>query len=156
MKSKEIHELFSASSKTLCFAESITGGKLATSLVQYPGASSYFLGDIVAYCNEAKIDLLGVSKETLRKFGAVSKEVALEMAQGAKKKFHADFAVATTGVAGPDGTPVGSVFLALASPKQVVSFHFLFNGNRSQIIDQTCEECFTQLFAFVKAFDKTK
>lgn len=153
-KAKEIHELFLSVQKSLCFAESITGGNLATSIVQYSGCSTYFLGDVVAYSNQAKIDFLGVSEETLQKFGAVSREVVEQMAQGAKERFHADFALATSGIAGPDGgnkqKPVGTVFFAISGLGQTKTWNLHLQGDRAQIIEKVCQESFSKLFAFVQ------
>jgi nicotinamide-nucleotide amidase len=104
--------------KTLALAESCTGGGIAHKITNVPGASKNFLGGIVAYSNAVKQKFLGVRAKTLARHGAVSKAVAREMAEGARKKFGADFAIAVTGIAGPGGgkssKPVGTVFIALA------------------------------------------
>ena len=108
--------------KTLALAESCTGGFIANRITNVPGASKIFLGGIVAYSNGAKEKFLGVRPETLKKHGAVSEAVAREMAEGARKKFGADFAIAVTGIAGPaggtKGKPVGTVFIALAGESE--------------------------------------
>jgi len=104
--------------KTLALAESCTGGFIADEITNIPGASEIFLGGIVAYSNGVKEKFLGVRHETLKKHGTVSEIVAREMADGARKKFGADFAVAVTGIAGPGGgtkdKPVGTVFISVA------------------------------------------
>ena len=130
-----------ASGRTIACAESLTGGLLAATLVDVPGASKSFVGGIVAYTAALKRELLGVPKALLDREGFVSAEVALRMARGARKQLGADVAVATTGVAGPDvdewGTPVGTGFVAVAGPKAgkageaVRELHF--RGDRNAI-----------------------
>ena len=114
-------------------AESCTGGLLSALFTEISGASKVFERGFVTYSNEAKIQMLGVKKETLENFGAVSKEVAGEMAQGALKNSSADVAIAITGVAGPNGgsaeKPVGLVYIALNERVQ----KFNFGGDRSEV-----------------------
>jgi nicotinamide-nucleotide amidase len=114
----DVVRLLARRKKTLALAESCTGGFIAHHITNVPGASDIFLGGIVAYSNEVKQKFLGVCPKTLSKQGAVSESVAREMAEGARKKFGADFAIAVTGIAGPTGgtkaKPVGTVFIALA------------------------------------------
>jgi PncC family amidohydrolase len=104
--------------QTLALAESCTGGFIANLITNVPGASAVFAGGVVAYANEVKEKFLGVRAKTLKEHGAVSEAVAREMAEGARKKFGVDFAIAVTGIAGPAGgtkdKPVGTVFIALA------------------------------------------
>ena len=114
----DVVRLLALRKKTLALAESCTGGFIAHQITSIPGASKVFPGGMVAYGNDVKEKFLGVRAETLKKFGAVSGAVAQEMAEGARKKFGADFAVAVTGIAGPTGgtkaKPVGTVFISVA------------------------------------------
>ena len=99
-------------------AESCTGGLLAKTITDVPGASAHYAGGVVSYANDLKVELLGVDPRVLEEHGAVSREVALGMATGARRRFAADLAMAVTGVAGPDGgtpeKPVGTVWFAVA------------------------------------------
>jgi len=122
-------------------AESCTGGGLAKALTDRPGSSAWFEFGFVTYGNNAKLDLLGVSKETLAANGAVSQAVAEEMARGAREASGADLAVAITGVAGPTGgsadKPVGTVWLAWAGPGDLVGAELRnFPGDRAAIRSQ--------------------
>ena len=123
-----------ARKKTLALAESCTGGLIANKITNVPGTSDIFLGGVVSYVNSAKEKFLGVSVETLEKFGAVSVETAREMAIGAREKFGSDFVIAVTGIAGPTGgsaeKPVGTVFVALASAEKIEVKKFFNPGER--------------------------
>ncbi|MGI2259736.1 CinA family nicotinamide mononucleotide deamidase-related protein [Shewanella sp. GXUN23E] len=116
---KEIHDLMLAKGKTLSAAESCTGGMLTSQLVDFPGSSAYLMQGLVTYSNEAKVRILGVSPQILDDFGAVSIETVEAMATGARQLLDSDYALSTSGVAGPDGgtdsKPVGSVAIALAT-----------------------------------------
>jgi len=116
--------LLTARNQTLVTAESCTGGRLASRITDVPGASAVFRGGAVTYRNELKLSLLGVRAETLAAHGAVSEPTAHEMAEGARVRFSADYALSTTGIAGPtggtDAKPAGTVFLALATPTRTV------------------------------------
>jgi nicotinamide-nucleotide amidase len=122
---------------TLAVAESCTGGLIGHRLTDVPGSSAYLLADYVAYSNAAKIDVLGVAPATLERFGAVSEEVAREMAAGARRRSGAGVAVATTGIAGPDGgtaeKPVGTVCFALSAGDQEVSRRHQLWGTRDWV-----------------------
>lgn len=107
--------------ETVAVAESITGGAIASAFTEIPGASEIFLGSVVAYGNDAKINLLGIARELIESEGVVSREVARAMALGAQQKFHATWGIATTGVAGPgphDGISAGEVWIAISGPKE--------------------------------------
>lgn len=126
---------------TLATAESCTGGHLAAAFVDVPGASVTFRGSIVAYHNELKQHLLGVSQAVLQTEGAVSEAAARIMATGARQITHSDIAIATTGIAGPSGStptkPVGLVYVALETPKETLVRRLQFSGDRSLIIART-------------------
>ncbi len=132
-----VYELLVKNNYTVSFAESCTGGLISSTFVDIPGVSSVFKGSVVAYSNEAKIEILGVSKETIEKFGAVSEECVIEMAQGAKKIFNSNFSVAVSGIAGPSGgsekKPVGTVCIAVCSPNGINSATYNLRGDRQLI-----------------------
>ena len=138
---KRVGELLAQKGKTICTAESLTGGKIAATLVSISGASSYFKGSIVAYSSETKINLLDVSKQTIDTYSVVSKEVAVEMAKGAKEKLKTNYAIAVTGNAGPttDVTDksVGVVFIALAIDTGVYVEEFNFGEPRERVLEKT-------------------
>lgn len=119
---------------TISAAESCTGGLFGSKITSLSGSSRYFNGSAVTYSNEAKNNILNVSNETLDKFGAVSKECAIEMARGAKEKYNSDLAVSITGIAGPDGgtedKPVGTVWIGLASKNGTEAHKFIFGKDR--------------------------
>ena len=139
--SLRLAHLLISTGKTLATAESCTGGLIAHTLTNVPGASDWFLGGVIAYANKAKTAFLGVPASLINKHGAVSTPVARAMAQGARKRFKTDFAIATTGIAGPTGgtkeKPVGLVFIAVASAKKTIVKKFLLKGTRSQIKTKT-------------------
>ena len=122
---------------TLALAESCTGGLIGHRLTNVAGSSDYFLGGVVCYGNQAKMDLLRVAPEVLAAWGAVSPETALEMARGAKTAFGAHLGLAVTGIAGPGGgspeKPVGTVYISLATPHEVEVWQYLFYGSREEI-----------------------
>lgn len=121
----------------LTTAESCTGGLIAALLTETAGASSMFERGFVTYSNEAKADMLGVDKALLEKYGAVSSQVAVAMAEGALKNSKSDVSVSITGIAGPDGgstaKPVGLVFIAVATNEKIIFTENLFTGTRSDI-----------------------
>jgi PncC family amidohydrolase len=135
--------------KTLALAESCTGGFIANQITNVPGASKVFPGGVVAYSNATKEKFLGVRAGTLKKFGAVSEAVAREMAEGARKKFGADFAIAVTGIAGPGGgtksKPVGTVFIALAGAFETLAGHKLNPFGREKFKAVTARQALKML-----------
>ena len=138
---KTIGDLLTKKGKTLCTAESLTGGKIAVTFVSEAGASAYFKGSFVTYSAEAKVNLLGVSLETINKNTVVSKEVALEMAKGAKEKLQTNFAIAVTGNAGPttdhNDKSVGLVYIALVTDEKAIVEEFNFGQPREKVINRT-------------------
>jgi|TARA_Y100000031_G_scaffold16968_1_gene17579 nicotinamide-nucleotide amidase len=134
---------------TISVAESCTGGTLASTLTSLSGASVYFDRGFVTYSNKAKQDLLGVNKDTITKYGAVSEHVALEMVKGVIKNSTSDFAVAITGIAGPSGgtttKPVGMVCFGLSTYGNNLTSTQLFKGDRLSIISQSVEYSIEQL-----------
>ena len=132
----------SASGKTLAVAESCTGGLLGGAITSIPGSSLYFSGGVVAYGNPAKVSLLGVAPGLIAACGAVSREVAVAMAEGVLPLFRADLAIAVTGVAGPGGgsrgKPVGTVWVAIVARGGVRYAHrFRFPGGREAVRRET-------------------
>jgi nicotinamide-nucleotide amidase len=135
--------------KTLATAESCTGGKIAQVITSVPGASAYFKGSIVSYATATKINVLNISPELIDKYSVVSKEVAIEMALQAQKLMQSDFAIATTGNAGPSigdaNTPLGTVCIAIATPNEVIVEQFDFGQPREKVIDRTVNKAFEML-----------
>jgi len=134
-------QLLTRRKATLAVAESCTGGYISHLITSVPGCSEWFLGSVVAYSNRMKEDLLYVKKETLETHGAVSEQVALEIVLGIKDRFRSDYAITTTGIAGPTGgttnKPVGTVWIGVASPAGVSAKHYLFGDNRERNIRRT-------------------
>ena len=124
--------------QTLAVAESCTGGYISHLITSVSGSSGWYKGGVTAYSNEIKQNILGVSLELLEKYGAVSEQVIREMAEGVRRKMNADFSVATSGIAGPTGgteeKPVGTVWIAIASPDKTIAEKFVFGDNRERNI----------------------
>jgi nicotinamide-nucleotide amidase len=137
-------QLLKQRGETLVLAESCTGGHVANRITDVPGASAVFLAGMVTYSDEAKQNLLGVRAETLAQHGAVSEPVAREMAEGARTRFHADYALSVTGIAGPDGgtedKPVGTVFIALATPRHTFVINPINRFDRETFKLVTCQQ----------------
>jgi nicotinamide-nucleotide amidase len=138
---------------TLSIAESITGGGLASAITEVSGSSKVFVGGVIAYEDSIKISELKVDAKTLKKFTAVSEEVAKEMAVGALKKFKTDYAIATTGVAGPGkayGQKAGTVWIAIASKKEVFAIALSLSGSRDLIRHATIESALASFERILK------
>ncbi len=142
-------------SKTLSLsvAESCTGGYISHLITSVPGSSAWYKGSVTSYSNDVKKSLLGVSEETLQHYGAVSEQVALEMAVGVKRLLHTDYAVATTGIAGPDGgseeKPVGTVWIAVAGLKGTKTVKYIFDNNRERNIIRSGQSALQFLRLFI-------
>ena len=125
-------------------AESCTGGMIAAKITAVPGASGCFDAGVVTYSNEQKNKLIGVKKDTLESFGAVSQETALEMCKSVKELVSADIGVSVTGIAGPGGgtpeKPVGTVWIGVCSNRTHKALKFLFEGNRDEVRSQTAQK----------------
>ncbi|MDR0434684.1 MAG: CinA family protein [Gracilibacteraceae bacterium] len=129
--------------QTLSTAESCTGGLLGALLTEAPGSSAYYLGGVVTYANELKQNLLGVQAEIIRRRGAVSGEVAREMAAGVRRLTGSDWSLSVTGVAGPAATefkPAGLVWIGLAGPQLIWAGEFRFEGGRAEVRRQAAEK----------------
>lgn len=151
---KHIGHLLKENKKTLCTAESVTGGKIAAAIVSIAGSSSYFKGSFVAYSSEMKQKLLEVSPSAIQQYSVVSSEVVSQMALSAKKKMKSDYAIAVTGNAGPttDNTDasVGVVFIAIASDQGIRVEEFNFGQPREKVINRTVNKSLELLAQEIK------
>ncbi len=140
--------------ESISCAESITGGALTSALVSVSGASDVLLGSIVAYSKEMKMNQLGLSAELIDEKGLVSKEVALEMAKGAKQKLGSSWAISSTGSAGPralDGSSPGEIWIAIVGPDRQESMKLSLNGARQEVISGAVESALTLLERILRA-----
>jgi nicotinamide-nucleotide amidase len=153
---KVILKLMEANHLTLSVAESCTGGAISSLFTQHAGCSSVFAGGGIVYSYELKTKLLGVKPDTLAKYGAVSEETINEMVSGALKNFDTDYAIAVSGIAGPDGgtidKPVGTVWIAVANKEKVVAKKYNFGNKRTQNIERSAMAALNLLFRFLKDF----
>ena len=137
---KNVHRLLIDRTQTLAVAESCTGGSIAARFTAMPGASAYFKGGVVAYWNQTKELLLGISRDTIARYGVVSEQIVRKMAEGVRHAADAHYGIATTGIAGPSGgtpeLPVGSVWIAVSSPERTVAILKQCGTDRGQIIDR--------------------
>jgi len=144
-----VAKLFTDKQMTLATAESCTGGKIAQYITALSGASAYFKGSVVSYATEAKIEVLKVDKALIEKYSVVSREVAEAMAANVRTLLKTDFAVATTGNAGPakgdSNADVGTVFIAIASPNGVFAEKFTMGNHRERIVQKAVNKAFELL-----------
>jgi PncC family amidohydrolase len=146
---QKISKEFIQNAKTLAIAESCTGGLIGNRLTNIAGASAFFLLGIIAYDNAAKIKILGVSPDLLKKHGAISSPVASAMALGVRKILKTDYGLGVTGIAGPGGAtkskPVGLVFIAVSTKQKNIVKKFRFKGSRLAIKNKACQTALKML-----------
>jgi nicotinamide-nucleotide amidase len=151
---KVILNMMESKGLSLSTAESCTGGYISHLITQHPGSSKVFMGGAVSYSNPLKMSMLGVSDHTISKFGAVSEETVLEMANGAISEYQSDYSVAVSGIAGPDGgsieKPVGTVWIAVAGKTKTITKKFTFGNKRIQNIERAAISALTLLFKLLK------
>ena len=144
-----LSELLISNDLTISVAESCTGGSLSHAITSIPGASSYFDCGYITYSNQSKVKMLGVGTQTIKTYGAVSEEVALEMVMGVAIKSHSDIAISITGVAGPTGgtpeKPVGMVCFGFSYNGKTSTNTQLFSGDRANIVSQSISYALRQL-----------
>jgi len=152
--SQVLGELLKERELTVSSAESCTGGNIAHKIVQRPGSSAYFLGSVVSYSNDVKAEVLKVSRTNIDRYGAVSKEVVEQMVEGVAKLMHTDCAIATSGIAGPEGgtkfKPVGTVWIAAKINERVVSECVRFEGDRDAVIESATNHALVMLINLLR------
>ena len=135
-REKKIAQLLIRNALKLATVESCTGGLISSRMTDVSGSSAYIFQNLVTYANEAKVQMLGVNRETIEKYGVVSEQVALEMVRGMLAKYNCDVAMATTGIAGPLGAtedkPVGLIYIGIGNDKVQKSYRFEANSNISR------------------------
>jgi len=147
----ELQNILREKNQTITCAESCTGGLCSYMITQISGSSSIFKGGVVTYCNDIKEQELNVKKDTMIKYGAVSKQTVSQMLDGVKKKFNADFAIAISGVAGPSGgtkdKPVGTVVIGIIDPNNAKIIEiYNFDGTREEVQIQAAKTAFRNIF----------
>jgi nicotinamide-nucleotide amidase len=151
---KKIGEILQKRILTVGLAESCTGGLVASRITNVPGSSAYFMAGLVTYSNKAKTKFLSVPDKIIARNGAVSNIVAKRMAKGVRTAAGVDIGLSITGIAGPaggsPGKPVGTVFVALATKKEVFVRKFLFSGNRREVRKRSSEEALTMLLDYLE------
>ena len=149
-EAQTLSEILVTNGLTISVAESCTGGSLSQAISSIPGASSYFDCGFITYSNQSKVKMLGVDAQTIKTYGAVSEEVALEMVIGVAKKSQSDVAISITGVAGPTGgtseKPVGMVCFGFSYEGKTSTNTKLFSGDRSNVVSQSVSYALRQVF----------
>lgn len=149
----EVGRLLHERGLKLALAESCTGGLVSSRITDIAGSSEYFLGSVISYAYDAKVELLGVSWDTLKAYGAVSRETVLEMGRGARKALSADIAVSISGIAGPGGAtdekPVGTTWVGLVTADGEWARRFQFSGDRVQNKSASADAALQLLFDFL-------
>jgi nicotinamide-nucleotide amidase len=157
---QEIGELLKKHKLTLGAVESATGGLISHLITYVPGSSEYFKGSIVSYSNEIKTNLVGVKKETLEKYGAVSAQVGTEMAEGGRKALGVDICIADTGIAGPTGAslgkPIGLFYLGISHKSGSFNRKYLFKGDREENKEEAALASLTWLREYLIGIDQNK
>lgn len=152
----KLFEFLKNNNLTISTAESCTGGMIASAITDVSGSSVFFGTGVVTYSNEAKMKLIGVKKETLETYGAVSEQTACEMAEGILKLGDADVSVAVTGIAGPTGgtpkKPVGLVYIGVSGKYGTFAFKNNFEGNRDEVRKQTVKRAFELVYDYLNKF----
>ena len=154
---KVVGDLLIEKAHTLATAESCTGGSIASLITSVPGSSRYFKGSVVAYDNLIKEEIVNVKGDTIRKYGAVSQQVVEEMSRGVLDLLKADYAIATSGIAGPDGgtaeKPVGTIWISVSSAEKTVSKRFLFGEHRGRNVERTTLTALNMLRKMILGID---
>ena len=151
---QEMYDILNGSGMTIAVAESCTGGLVTDVITDIPGSSEYLVLGVTAYADRAKIDMLGVHEDTLARYGAVSAEVAEQMACGAAEAGNASYAVSTTGIAGPAGAtpdkPVGLVYIGFAGPHGSRAVRCEFDGDRRSVKEQAAGATLERFVRFIR------
>lgn len=153
MNGLDVNKLFRLYGRTLGSAESFTGGKFASEISKYSGASHFYKGGFVTYATEEKVRILGIKYDLIDQVGVVSQEVAAEMAGHAKSLLNVDYCVSFTGNAGPtamEGKPVGEIYIGISSYETTKVFAFHFNGTREEIQNQAIEKAIELLLQILE------
>lgn len=143
---------------TVSVAESCTGGKIGAAFTEMAGSSAYFIGGVLAYSNDVKVQELSVNVQDIEKYGAVSEQVARSMSEGVRKKLSTTYALSATGTAGPGGgteeKPVGTVWISLATPKETIAKRFIFGNDRTANRERTVGAAFDMLYRYLRSEEK--